>query len=189
MASLKTACLMIRMGYTFRSRFEPDSQGNVRVIQMRDIDARHRIDEAALERWSLDAVKPSLLVREGDLLLQSRGYSNTAALVPPGLDKVIASAPLMVIRADQKKLLPEYLRWFLNHPQTQVRMTQNATGTSVRLISKAQLEDLELPLPPLKKQRRIAAVAELAEREQAILDAITSMRKAYLEEVLMRRAR
>ncbi|MBF0155328.1 MAG: restriction endonuclease subunit S [Magnetococcales bacterium] len=156
---------------------------------MKDIDSRQRIDGELLERWRLDAVKPSLLVQEDDLLLQARGLSNTAALVPPGLGETIASAPLMVIRTDRNKLSPKYLWWFLNHPKTQARLTQSATGTTVRLISKSQMEDLELPLPSLEKQQRIAAVAKLAEREQEILEDLRNKRRTYTWEVLMRMTR
>jgi hypothetical protein len=188
-AKLKSVCEMIRMGYTFRSRFEPDPSGNIHVIQMRDINQHNRIVCEKPARWEAKNMKPSLLLEEGDVLLQARGFKNTAALVPGGLGIAIASAPLMILRLDCSKVLPEYIWWFLNHPQTQARLLQGTTGAQVRLISKSVLEQLDVVLPTLLRQKKIAKVAALAEREQELMEIIRKKRKSYAAEVLMQMTR
>ena len=186
---MKNACLSIRMGYTFRTRLEPDPAGDVLVLQMKDITPFGGVDPSDLVRWRADNLKPSMLLEANDVVFQSRGLSNTAAIVPAGLTQVIASAPLIVIRTDPVRLDPVYLWWFLNHADTRKRLSQQATGVTVRLISIVQLADLEMPLPPMDRQKKIAAVARLAEQERELLEVLREKRTAYLERTLMKAAR
>ena len=64
-----------------------------------------------------------------------------------------------------------------------------AEGTSVRMISKEALLDMDVPVPSMARQRRIVDVARLAQREQALMAGIAAQRKRLAEGILMRYAR
>ncbi len=178
----------VRMGYSFRSRLEHDPEGDVMVIQMKDIDDANRLHPD-------DAIRVNLpkrgrghhLLRAGDLLFRSRGRSNDAALVLDGIGTAVLSAPMLLIRPHG--VLPDYLCWFINAPPTQAQLAALAEGTSVRMISAEALKSLDIPLPPEAQQRRIAEVAALAQREQALLAAIAARRQRLITHLLMQHAR
>ena len=75
----------VQMGYPFRSRLEHDPQGDVAVIQMKDIDDANLLHAAEAIRIALPKGKTHHLLRPGDLLFRSRGRSNGAALVLEGI--------------------------------------------------------------------------------------------------------
>lgn len=175
------------MGYPFRSRIEPDRTGDVAVIQMKDIDHENRIRPEEALRIVLPEGSDNHELRAGDLLFRSRGQSNGVALVPEGMGMAVASAPLMRIRP--RRVLPEYLCWFLNTTAAQAQLASLAEGTSVRMISTKSLGAVRVPLPPEQVQRLIAEAGALVEREQTLMALIASRRLRLSTHLLLQRAR
>ncbi|WP_281916059.1 restriction endonuclease subunit S [Caldimonas thermodepolymerans] len=178
----------VRMGYSFRSRLETDAGGDVAVIQMKDIDDANLLHPEGLARVQMPDLKDRHLVQEGDLLFRSRGVTNSAALVGGGLGRAVLAAPMLLIRPKTEVVEPAYLQWFINHPATQAVLAGQAAGTAVKMIGKRVLDDLQVVLPPLEKQRLIVEVARLASREVALLEELRRRRKALLEGILLRSA-
>lgn len=174
----------VQMGYPFRSRLEHDQQGDVVVIQMKDIDDANLLHAETAIRVALPAGKTHHLLRAGDLLFRSRGRSNGAAQVRDGIGRAVLSAPMLLVRP--RSVLPEYLLWYINLPATQAQLAAQAEGTSVRMISAEALKALDVPLPSLTAQRRIAAAATLAEQEQSLLAKIASLRQRLTTDLLMK---
>lgn len=179
----------VTSGYTFRERLDAYPDGDVAVLQMKNIGPDDRVLTEDLPRIGLADLNARQLLREGDILFRARGHFHTAAVVSGNLNNAVAAAPLMLIRVSSQKVLPEYLRWFINHPRTQATLLNLAAGTHVRTLNKAAIEGLEVPLPPLKQQRQIAEIAELGQQEKALLSRIGEQKGRLLEEILSQVAR
>jgi len=178
----------IRMGYTFRSRLEPEMGGDVAVIQMKDIDDSNLLHPENLIRIQMPELKDKHLVQEGDLMFKSRGVSNAASLVAGNLGRTVLAAPMMLIRPDADKVDAAYLQWFINQPSTQKILSAQAAGTAVKMISKAALEQLVIAVPPLESQRRIVEIGRFASLEARITTELMDRRKVLIERILMREA-
>lgn len=176
----------VQMGYPFRSRLEHDPQGDVAVIQMKDIDDANRLHAEEAIRVTLPKGKTHHLLCAGDLLFRSRGRSNGAAQVLEGIGPAVLSAPMLLIRPH--KVLPAYLCWYINAPATQAQLAALAEGTSVRMISAEALKALEVPLPSQATQQRIVQAAALAEQEQTLLARIATLRQRLTTHMLMKLA-
>ncbi|MBP6228628.1 MAG: restriction endonuclease subunit S [Pseudomonadales bacterium] len=172
------------MGYPFRARLEHDPQGDVTVIQMKDIDDANLLHAEDAIRVALPKGKTHHLLRAGDLLFRSRGRSNGAALVLDGIASAVLTAPMLLIRPHG--VLPEYLCWYINAPATQAQLGALAEGTSVRMISAEALKVLDVPLPALAAQRSIVQAAALAEQEQSLLAQIAALRQRVTTHLLMK---
>lgn len=177
----------VRMGYPFRSRLEHDPQGDVAVIQMKDIDDANLLHAEEAIRVALPKGKAHHLLRAGDLLFRSRGRSNGAAQVLDGVGPAVLSAPMLLIRPHG--VLPAYLCWYINAPATQAQLAALAEGTSVRMISAEALKALDVSLPSLAAQQRIVQAAALAEQEQTLLARIATLRQQLATHALMKFAR
>ena len=178
----------IRMGYTFRSRLEPEMGGDVAVIQMKDIDDSNLLHPENLIRIQMPELKDKHLVQEGDLMFKSRGVSNAASLVAGNLGRTVLAAPMMLIRPDADKVDAAYLQWFINQPSTQKILSAQAAGTAGKMISKAALEQLVIAVPPLESQRRIVEIGRFASLEARITTELMDRRKVLIERILMREA-
>lgn len=176
----------VRTGYPFRSRLEHDPAGDVVVIQMKDIDDANLLHPENALKVSLPEGKGRHLLQVGDLVFRSRGRSNSVALVAANMGATVLAAPMLLIRPHG--VLPAYLHWYINTPSTQAALAAMSEGTSVRMISKDAIQDLDVPLPSMARQRQIVAIAGLAQQEQALLAAIAAQRKRITEGLLLRHA-
>ena len=175
----------ISSGATFRARIEASQAGSVRLIQMKDLGADNLVHLASCIRIEHPKPKPSQLAERGDIIFRSRGQAHTAALLNQAAASAIVAAPLFRIRADQARIQPEFLLWWLNQASAQAYFASRARGTMVQMISKQVLEELAVPLPALKQQARIANLFRLATREQQILENIKQSRALYTQGILM----
>lgn len=124
-------------------------------------------------------------VLTGDIVLANRGARMTAAMVPEGLHAV-ASGQLFIIRPKSRKVLPAYLKAFLNLQATQNHLRSHARGTYVQTLSISILRSLEVPLPPMEIQEKIASLSELAVTERRLVRELSTKRTDYIESSLNR---
>lgn len=175
------------MGYPFRSRIERDELGAVAVVQMKDIDDSDLLHVEDAIKVNLADFSSHHVIRKGDLVFRSRGKRNSVALVSVDLGLAVLAAPMLLIRPVD--VLPAYLFWYINLPTIQAALAAQAEGTSVRMISKAALEALEIPMPSLRKQEMIVQASEMAAIEQKLLEQIVKEKKRLMDGVLLRYAK
>lgn len=173
----------VQMGYPFRSRLEHDPEGDIAVIQMKDIDDANRLQAAGAIRVKLRRGKTRHLLRAGDLLFRSRGRSNGVVQVLEGIGPAVLTAPMLLIRPHS--VLPAFLCWYLNAPATQTRIAALAEGTSVRMISTEALKSLPVPMPSPNAQRRIVEAAALTDHERSLAARIADLRRRLNTHLLM----
>jgi len=178
------------MGYSFRSRLEASSSGGVAVIQMKDLLDDNTVGCGDLVKIDMEMVKEHHLVQKGDLVFRSRGHVTTAAVLLEEPGKAVVAAPLLRIRITKPdRVLPEYLNWYISQRDAQIFLTSRAKGTVQKMISKQAIEELEVSLPSLEKQKNIVELASLIAREQNLLQQISEKREKYISTVLMQFAK
>lgn len=172
----------IQMGYPFRSRLEHEPDGDVAVIQMKDL-VGERMDAVPpdLVRVNLAGRAGRYLLRPGDILFRSRGQTNTAVLIAVDLGQALIAAPLMSLRAKSAAVRPDYLAWCINQPASQAYLRTELRGTSVQMISTESLGQLDVVVPSLQRQAAIVELAELGTREQQLMSQTAQLRQRYLQ--------
>ena len=180
----------IHSGYTARGRLEPQPDGGVPALQLRDVSARGEIPGTDVQRYDLGDLPDRYFVRGGEVVFRSRGEPNTAVAIPDDLPEPIAViVPLVIIRPDRARILPDYLAWAINQPTAQSALGAGAQGTSLRMIPMATLERLDIPVPDFQAQRRIVALSALAMREMQLLQGLAARRTQYMSAILEQAAR
>ena len=180
----------VQMGYSFRSRLEAAEDGGMAVIQMKDLRDDDTVDCGALSMIGMDDVKKHHLVRRGDLIFRTRGLLTTSAILLEDPGQAVVAAPLSRIRViEPQAVLPEYLNWYIGQRDAQVFLAGRARGTAQRMIGKQAIEELEIALPTLEKQKAIVELDSLVAREQALLHSVAERRGQYISAVLMRLAK
>ena len=174
------------MGLAFRSRIEPEADGTVAVIQMRDLTEDNKLSHRNLITIKMANLSDRHLVKRKDLIFRSRGQTTTAAIIDTEIGPTIIAAPLLRIRVTSKHVLPEYLCWFVNQSSAQAFLHSRATGTAMTLIGKSALDDLQVPLPPLETQKHIVALADLSNKEQKLMRALAAKKEKLVNGIQMR---
>jgi type I restriction enzyme S subunit len=111
------------------------------------------------------------LVKARDVLFSTvRPYLKNIAIVPPALDGEIASTGFGVMRADESRLLPEFLFAIVSSQRFVDAANDLTTGASYPAVTESQLFDLQIPLPPIEEQHRIVAQIQECQRNIAQLE-------------------
>lgn len=185
MPQLDTLCL-INTGASFRGRIIDEPAGTCRVVQLRDVDwDAGRIVWQGLDRVNGIEPRSHHLLRAGDVLFAAKGQTNGAVLVTED-GRAVATSSFFVIRARRPDVLGTYVAWYINTASAQVQLQKCARGTSLRSISKSCLGSLDLPLPPVETQHRIARAAQLAAEERELSSALLAKRGVLIEGTCLR---
>ena len=161
----------LRSGYSFRGRIESSDDGEHRAIQLKDVDIEQGISYKELIQTTLPGRAPSMLVQNDDLLFVARGNKNYAICVQGVSSPMVASQHFIHIRIKSpKKLLPEYLAWYINYSlQAQKYFRQGAQGTALRSITRSMIEAMPLEVPSVKVQQKIIDLHQVHLHERTLL--------------------
>lgn len=157
----------VRIGSPFRERIVHDPRGVYRVVQGKDVGSDGALLLPDMVRISEVPGKgaPDIL-SVGELVIQTRGLSYRAAVVPQNPPPMVAAGSLFIVRPDPARILAEYLVLFLNLPATQVTLRKLATGSTIPNLRRSAIEQIHIPLPSLADQRQLVELGRLV-RQQA----------------------
>ena len=175
----------IQMGYSFRSKLLGQQDSNVAVIQMKDLTEANTVDTSSLIKIYLDKSDERHLIKKSDLVFRSRGQNSTAAIMDKELQNVVLAAPLLKIRINTKVILPEYLLWVVNNPESQCWFSKRREGTHGGMINKKVLEEFEVLIPTLETQKDLLEISNLMMDEEQIMDRLSVLRKHYNSHLLL----
>lgn len=123
-------------------------------------------------------------VKENDILFCLRGSLGKFAIVK-NIERGAIASSLVIIRNNEKVNL-SFLKHYLASPLCQREINQFENGAAQPNLSAKDLKSFKIPLPPLDKQKRIAAILDKADairrkRQQAIQLADDFLRSVFLD--------
>jgi len=172
-------------GHPFRGSIENTPNGEVAVVQMRDVDPDSGIDSANLIRVNVTGRKKPDYLKQDDILFIGRGYRLFAALVDKELEHTVAGSHFFVIRTKPgSDVRADYLTWYINHKRAQKYFSQHVAGTALPHVNRNTLENLPVVLPPLAVQDQMMKAHYCRLKEKALLEALIQKKTQFLDELL-----
>lgn len=168
----------VRTGHTFRGALEHDPAGDVRILQIKDLRQRAEIAPDSLIAITWEARTAPQLLEKGDIVVIARGESNAAAVYKGELP-VVATNQFFIVSTKQPCVLPEYLCWIINLPQSQRSLERS--GSSIQAISKPVLMDMLIPLPSLETQHRLIGLQRIWNEEDQLIARLQTNRQQMLQ--------
>lgn len=164
---------------------KPILGGEAVYLQAKNFNESGEIKNHLFPDLAIDRQTEKHLLEVGDVLFAAKGSKNFATYFREENVKAVASTTFFVLRIQTKTLIPEYLAWFLNNPDTLSELKKNAIGSSMVSIPKTVLENLEISIPSLEKQKCIVSVSELAKREKVIRERIAELRQKLIQQEII----
>ena len=129
-------------------------------------------------------------VEGNDVLINITGASVArACMVDASILPARVNQHVAILRTDSNQLLPGFLlQVLLGKKMNSYLLDISGSGTTRQAITKAQLEDLEVSIPPLVEQERIVEIVSsmddvIRTTEQAVVDA-KNLRSGLLSDLL-----
>ncbi len=152
-------------GFAFKSdRFNTESRG-LPLIRIRDVLP------GRTETFYDGDFEEHFLIKDGDILIGMDGEFNCSRWVG---GKALLNQRVCRVKSSNGKLLDGYLFRFL--PAALKKIEDKTPYVTVKHLSAKEIRNIEIPLPPLEEQRRIAAILDLA-------DALRRKRREALDNV------
>jgi type I restriction enzyme, S subunit len=133
-------------------------------------EQQHAIaDDFSLGRYFINEAKfkemEGFNVLPDDLIISCAGTIGKIAIAPNDSRPGIVNQALMRIRPDQDKILPIYLKRYLESPIAQKEIFSKSSGSALKnLVAISEIKKSKIPLPPLEEQKRIVAILDKADR-------------------------
>jgi restriction endonuclease S subunit len=179
------------MGVTLRGRDATRvvEGGSCRLVRISDVSQDGTWVNTEFARIGpAEPIRDDHFLRSGDVLFPNRGTRTTAIIFRAEQPRVIAGAQFFVLRPHDASVLPEYLAWFLRTEDSARHFEERRKGTYVQIVERRDLEELELPLPPLEIQRKIVEVDALVIEERSLSERLAALKAKYINGSLLEKA-
>lgn len=133
----------------------PEDPDGVPFVQTRDIGTPLSASQLNHTSPAIAATYRRSEIREDDLLVALRGDIGSTAVVPKDLSGANISRGVARLRVSRSAFAP-YVLQVLQSGSVRRAINRASRGSTLREISIASLRAIELPLPPLPEQHRIA---------------------------------
>ena len=149
------------------------------LLNLRSINPGGYIEADQLDVFdAVEYLSPEYLSQIGDVIVRLTA-PYTAILVDKVTAGMVISSNFVIIRADRRELLPEYLFWLINTPKVKRSIYENTSSNMLGAIKAKYFSDFEVPSLPIAKQQQIAAMNELALKETKLLRQLADEKERY----------
>ena len=133
---------------------------------------------------------PRTILHEGDFVLSVRGTMGKIGYISSRLENANMTANLMRISPDRIKVYPLWLKQFLLSDFFQKRLEEASSATTIKTIKAPELKAIELPLPLLSEQKKIAEILttmdEAIEKTSQIIEKTKEAKKGLMQRLFTR---
>ena len=162
---------------TLSEATDPDHE--LRYIDIGNVDSSGRIHDIATYRFEAAPSRARRIVRDGDVIISTvRTYLEAIAPIEAPPKNLVVSTGFAVVRPVRTMLLPGFCKYAMRERRFMQEVVARSTGISYPAINASDLADIELPVPPLAEQRRIAAFLDT---ETSWLDDLIAEKRLLLD--------
>jgi len=155
---------------------DQDPDGEIRLIQLADIGDGIFIDKSSrfINKETSKRLRCTFLQKNDILVARMPDPLGRACIFPlEGKEKYVTAVDVCIMRVGEKNH-NKYLMYAINNPILRQDIARQSTGTTRKRITRKKLGELQIPLPPLSTQKKIAAILDEADRlrqlNQQVLD-------------------
>ena len=149
------------------------------LLTLRAVNPAGYIDLAELDIYNAtERLSNEYVTQPGDVIVRLTA-PYTAVLIDESTSGMVVSSNFVIIRADRRQVLPEYLYWLINTPQVKRAIYENTSSNMLGAIKAKYFSDFELAPIPLQQQRFLADMNLLAIKEGRLLRELAAEKEKY----------
>ncbi|MEM2923132.1 MAG: restriction endonuclease subunit S, partial [Candidatus Nitrosocaldus sp.] len=147
-----------------------DVKTNLRMLRTTDIKD-YSVDWNTLPFCEITEKRGDIerfFLKAGDLIIARAGTTGVSVLVEKDIDDTIFGSYLIKVRLNNK-LFPKFMHYFCQSRFYWNHITSSQAGSTLKNISLPILESLNIPLPPLQEQQKIAEILSTIDKKLELL--------------------
>ena len=154
------------------------------LLNLRSICSDGSIDRRQLDVFdAVEHLAPEYVSRVDDVVVRmSSPY--TAVLIDETSANIVISSNFIIIRCNKRIILPEYLFWLLNRPETKRAIYENTSSNMLGAVKAKFFTDFDVLPQSMVDQRKIAAMNALAIKETQLLHRLACEKERYYNQLI-----
>ena len=141
---------------------ENEEEMNYKILEISNINDEGVISSELKMINSGERNLDRYLLRDGDIVISARGDKIKKCLMHIGYDeRIIANGSINVIRVDQNRLNPLYLKTFFDSEKGNIALNNIKSGVTIPSINVGELQKMIVPCPSMEEQRKIVDKIEV----------------------------
>lgn len=162
-----------------RKQAREPSQNRYPLLNLRSINPGGYVDLDAADIYhAVEALSTEYLSCKGDVIIRL-SIPYTAVLIDESTSGMVISSNFVIVRADCKRILPEYLFWLLNTQQVKRQIFENTSSNMLGAIKPRYFTQFEVSSISLANQRKIAILHQMARKEYHLLNQLAKDKEKY----------
>ncbi|MEM5806522.1 MAG: restriction endonuclease subunit S [Candidatus Aenigmatarchaeota archaeon] len=162
---------------------------NLRILRTTDIK-EYKVNWDSLQFCKITEKRRDLrrfFLEQGDLIIARAGTAGVSIIVDRDLENVIFGSYLIKVKLS-KKVFPKFMYYFCQSSLYWNHIISSQAGSTLKNISLPVLYSLNIPLPPLPEQQKIAeilsTVDEAIQKTNEIIAKTERLKKGLMQELL-----
>lgn len=173
LATIKTGLVLSRKKASLHAEFKK----KYNVISLKSFYENGYYDHTLADEFiANEEIKDENLLQKGDILIRLR-EPNIAVYIDEEYKDTIISSLAAVVRVTHKDINPQFLVDYLN--SSRVKRQLYSQGTAVSMLNVKFIGELEVFVPSLDIQNKIAQLQALSYKEINLLTQLIEAKKAY----------
>ena len=154
------------------------------LLNLRSISSDGSIDRRQLDVFdAVEHLAPEYVSRVNDVVVRmSSPY--TAVLIDETSAGIVISSNFIIIHCNKSIILPEYLFWLLNRPETKRAIYENTSSNMLGAVKAKFFTDFDVLPLSMEDQRKIAAMNALAIKETQLLHRLACEKERYYNQLI-----
>lgn len=166
LAGTKTGLVLNRK----KASLQSDFQKKYNVVSLKSFNSNGIYDHSYKDEFiASEEIKEDFHTRKGDILLRLR-EPNFAVYIEEDYEDLIFSSLSIVVRIEDERILPEYLTYYLNSNFVISQLKQEITTTAIRMIKLIDVNNLDINVPNIEKQKLIIEAMKTFNQEEVLLN-------------------
>lgn len=170
----------ISTGYTLRDSLQFVKEGDVRLLQIKDLpkdNGKIEIEELSQIIWDYPS-KP--ILKANNIILSTRGDNRAYLFTGSEKDNVLVSNQFIIIELNSPKISAEFLVWYLNNaPQIKRYFSMHSRGSFLSMLNIATIKDAPIIIPDYSQQQALLSMYKQAEYETKRYQKLAQLRQEY----------
>jgi len=171
----------LRTGYSARQKMDaPSELATHWIVPFRALSKETKtINWSDLDPIAFESDDRRYLLKEGDILISTRGFFIAVRADRPPKKTLINQN--WVLFTPSPNLDGHYFVWWFNHPKTQRLLMRQQLGSAQIFMPFTDLKQIKVPLPNLKRQKAVARLDQLRQREQELMRQLQTRREQFVQ--------
>lgn len=163
-AQIKTGLVLSRK----KAEIEYDVKATYKLLTLRNISEDGLIENETFDEFtSNDDLDDHYFTEEGDVLMRlSQPY--TSVFIDKNHTGLLVPSYFAIIKVNEKKLLPQYVAWYLNTMNVKKELERSQAGSRIPSTNQNAIRNIPIVLPPISKQEVLMELYQLYQREKLL---------------------